>query len=119
METSLRKNVFSSTDYAVEHALFTTHSTSSLTKSRCSIMTVFMIGGPFLLKKWTFLSALKSKWLYYANLPFRMIAHLLICKIHKHGRVQDTLVRYLPTTVFSTYKKKKGKKNTILYLLLK
>lgn len=77
-------------------------------------MTVFMIGGPFLLKKWTFLSALKSKWLYYANLPFRMIAHLLISKIHKHGRVRDTLVRYLPTTVFSTYKKKGKKYYSIL-----
>lgn len=100
-----KKNAFSSTDCAVERALFTTCSASShkiRIYSKGNIMTTITPGGPFLLKKWTFLSALKSKCLHYANLLFRMIAHLLICKIHKHSRAQDNLVRYLSTSGFST-----------------
>lgn len=100
-----KKKAFSSTDCAVERALFTTHSAFShkiRIYSKGSIMTTITPGGPFLLKKWTFLSALKSKCLHYANLLFRMIAHLLICKIHKHSRAQDNLVRYLSTSGFST-----------------
>lgn len=111
VETSLRgrkKKVFGSTEFEVERALFTTHSTSShkiQMYSKGNIMTTIMTSGPFLLKNW--LSALKSECLYYANLLFRMIAHLFICKIHKHSRAQDNLVRYLSTSVFSPLKKKK------------
>lgn len=115
-----QKKVFGSTDCEVEHALFTTHSTSShkiQMYSKGNIMTTIMTGSPLLLKKWTFLSVLKSKCLYYASLLFRMIAHLFICKIHKHSRAQDNLVRYLSTSVF--FPLKKTPPPALLYLLLK
>lgn len=81
------------------------HTQFSLTKSwsKCNIMVTIIIGRPFLLKKWTSLSVLKSKYLYCANLLFRMIPSTSIwaassgnCRKHRAPEEQEWTLKISP-----------------------